>query len=57
MNTINSRVSAADSSNRNINEKYENTINHLNNLISKERKRVRDLKALYMKEVGNKSEL
>jgi hypothetical protein len=57
MNTINSRVSAADSSSRNINEKYENTINHLNNLISKERKRVRDLKALYMKEVGNKSEL
>lgn len=57
MNTINSRVSAADSSNRNVNEKYDNTISHLNNLISKERKRVRDLKALYMKEVGNKSEL
>lgn len=49
MNTINSRVSVAESSNKNVAEKYENTINHLNNVINKEKKRVRDLKTLYMK--------
>lgn len=35
MNTLNSRVSAVESSNRNFNDKYENTITHLNNVITK----------------------
>ena len=34
-----------------------NTVNHLKSIISKENKRVRDLKNLYMKEIGSKSEL
>lgn len=35
MNIANSRVSAANSTNRNVGDKVENTINHLNNVISK----------------------
>ncbi len=36
---------------------YESTINHLKNIILKEKKKVRELKNLYMKEIGSKSEL
>jgi hypothetical protein len=34
-----------------------NTVIHLKSIINKEKKRVRDLKNLYMKEIGSKSEL
>lgn len=36
---------------------YESTINHLKSIILKEKKKVRELKNLYMKEIGSKSEL
>lgn len=55
MNVVDSRVSAVSS--KNVNEKYENTVAHLNNMINKEKKKVREIKALYMKEVSSKSEL
>jgi hypothetical protein len=38
-------------------KRYENTVSHLNKVISKERAKIRELKNLYMKEMGNKSEL
>lgn len=38
-NFADSRVSG--SSSKNINEKYENTVTHLNNMINKEKKKVR----------------
>jgi hypothetical protein len=37
--------------------RVDNTIAHLNNVIAKEKNKVRELKNLYMKEMGNKSEL
>lgn len=55
MNTNNSRVSVNDSINKIPGDKFENTVLHLNNVINKEKKKVRDLKALYMREVGSKS--
>jgi len=36
---------------------YESTINHLKSIILKEKKKVRELKNIYMKEIGSKSEL
>ena len=38
-NFADSRVSG--SSSKNVNEKYENTVAHLNNMINKEKKKVR----------------
>jgi len=35
--------------------RVDKTITHLNNVISKEKTKVRELKNLYMKEMGNKS--
>ena len=55
MNTNNSRVSVNDSINKIPGDKFESTVLHLNNVINKEKKKVRDLKALYMREVGSKS--
>ena len=37
--------------------RVDNTIAHLNSVITKEKNKVRELKNLYMKEMGNKSEL
>lgn len=37
--------------------RVDNTIAHLNSVIAKEKSKVRELKNLYMKEMGNKSEL
>jgi hypothetical protein len=38
-------------------DKLDKAVAHLNNIIAKEKKRVRDLKTLYMREIGSKSEL
>ena len=46
-NVAESRVSAASS--KNMNDKYENTIAHLNSMLNKEKKKVREIKNLYMK--------
>ncbi len=36
-------------------KRYENTVNHLNNMLMKEKGKVRELKNLYMKEMTGKS--
>ncbi len=38
-------------------KRADSTISHLNKVIAKEKNKVRELKNLYMKEMGNKSEL
>lgn len=38
-------------------KRVDSTISHLQKVIAKEKNKVRELKNLYMKEMGNKSEL
>ena len=38
-----------------LDKKYDSTINHLKNIILKEKRKVKDLKNLYMREIGMKS--
>ncbi len=43
--------------NGNQSKRYQNTIAHLNNVLQKQHRKIRELKNLYMKEIGNKSDL
>lgn len=57
---VNLNVQSKDqilSSTPGLDKKYESTINHLKNIIMKEKRKVKDLKNLYMREIGMKSEL
>lgn len=56
-NGADSRLSNSNINKHNPNDKYEKTISHLNNVINKQKKKVREIKNLYMKQVGSRSEL